>query len=85
MRTAAEVTGGRYVFLTNDSGIGDNHKEPTIPCYVVTTLDKAMRRMIDMELTGTDAQPAAADIVRTSGSPKDGTCTLGNGDIVTIL
>ena len=85
MRTAAEVTGGRYLFLTNDSGIGNSHKEPTVPCYVVTTLDKAMLRMIDMELTGTDSQPAASDIIRTSGDPKDGTCVLDGGDIVTVL
>jgi hypothetical protein len=85
MRTAAEVTGGRYLFLTNDSGIGGNHKEPTIPCYLVTTLNEAMRRMIDMELTGVDHQPAAADILRTSGDPKDGTCVLDGGQIVTVL
>ena len=46
MRTAAEITGGRYLFLTDDSGIGNAHKEPTVPCYVVTSLDKAMLRMI---------------------------------------
>jgi hypothetical protein len=85
MRTAAEVTGGRYLFLTNDSGIGNSHKEPTIPCYVVTTLDKAMKRMIDMELTGTDSPPTPADIIRTSGNPSGNTCTLSGGDIVTIL
>ena len=85
MRTAAEVTGGRYLFLTNDSGIGDDHKEPTIPCYLVTTLDKAMLRMIGMELTGKDDQPAAGDIIRTSGDPKDGTCVLASGQIVTVL
>jgi hypothetical protein len=85
MRAAAEVTGGRYLFLTNDSGIGNSHKEPTIPCYVVTTLDKAMYRMIGMELTGTDVPPTAGDIIRTSGDPKDGTCVLQSGDIVTVL
>jgi hypothetical protein len=85
MRTAAEVTGGRYLFLTNDSGIGNDHKEPTIPCYVVTTLDKAMYRMIGMELTGTDVPPAPADIIRISGNPTNGTCSLQSGDIVTIL
>ena len=85
MRTAAEVTGGRYLFLTNDSGIGNSHKEPTIPCYVVTTLDKAMKRMIDMELTGKDNQPAPADIVRTAGNPSNGTCILSGGDIVQVL
>jgi hypothetical protein len=85
MRTAAEVTGGRYLFITSDSGIGGAHKEPTIPCYTVTTLSKAMQRMIDMELLGTDAQPAPADVIRTTGNPQDGRCPLSNGQFVTIL
>jgi hypothetical protein len=85
MRAAAEVTGGRYIFLTNDSGIGGSHKEPTIPCYFVTTLSKAMNRMIDMELTGTDTPPAAADIIRTGGNPQNGICTLANNDQILAL
>jgi hypothetical protein len=85
MRTAAEVTGGRYLFLTNDSGIGFSHKEPTIPCYFVTSLNRAMYRMIDMELTGSDKPPAAADILRTGGDPQNGRCTLTNGQQVSIL
>ena len=39
MRSAAQITGGRYMFLTNDSGIGNDHAEPHIPCYSVTRLD----------------------------------------------
>ena len=35
MRTAAAVTGGAYVFLTDDSGIGYSHLEPTIGDYDV--------------------------------------------------
>jgi hypothetical protein len=85
MRTAAEVTGGRYLFLTNDSGVGNDHKEPTVPCYVVTSLDKAMLRMISMELTGTEIQPAPADVIRTSGDPHDGRCTLSDGQQVSAL
>jgi hypothetical protein len=85
MRSAAQVTGGRYLFLTNDSGVGGAHKEPTIPCYFVTALDKAMLRMIDMELLGTDAPPKATDIVRTTGGPANGQCTLSSGLAVTIL
>jgi hypothetical protein len=85
MREAAEVTGGRYTFLTNDSGIGGSHKEPTIPCYLVTTLDKAMSRMIDMELTGNDSKPAAADVIRTGGDPQNGRCTLSDGQQVQAL
>ena len=51
MRTAAEATGGRYLFLTSDSGIGGAHQEPTIPCYYVTTLNRAMPHGGE-ELTG---------------------------------
>jgi hypothetical protein len=85
MRTGAEVTGGRYLFLTNDSGIGNDHKAPTIPCYQVTSLDKAMLRMIAMELTGTEIEPAPADVIRTSGDPHDGTCVLSDGQQVCAL
>jgi hypothetical protein len=41
--------------------------------------------MIDMELTGTDVQPAAGDILRTSGNPVDGRCTLTSGQQVSVL
>jgi hypothetical protein len=85
MRLAAMVTGGRYLFLTNDSGIGNNHKEPTIPCYLVTTLQKAMQRMIQMELTGTRIEPSANEVIRTGGNPKDGRCELTGGEVVQVL
>jgi hypothetical protein len=85
MRLAAMVTGGRYLFLTNDSGIGGSHKEPTIPCYLVTTLQKAMQRMIQMELTGKSIEPPASDIIRTGGNPQNGQCQLQSGDIVQVL
>jgi hypothetical protein len=85
MRSAAQVTGGRYIFLTSDSGIGGAHKEPTIPCYLVTSLDRAMYRMIKMELTGTDSPPAATEVIRTGGDPMNGRCTLSNGQQVSLL
>jgi hypothetical protein len=85
MRLSALVTGGRYLFLTNDSGIGGDHKEPTIPCYVVTSLQKAMLRMIRMELTGAPLDPDTADVIRTSGDPHDGRCTLTDGEQVDLL
>jgi len=85
MRVAALVTGGRYLFLTDDSGIGNDHKEPLIPCYLVTTLQKAMLRMLSMEITGTRLDPAATDILRTGGNPHDGRCTLEGGQVVDLL
>jgi hypothetical protein len=85
MRTAAQVTGGRYLFLTDDSGIGGSHQEPTIPCYFVTALNRAMIRMAAMELTGTNIDVAPADVIRTSGNPTAGRCTLADGQQVTVL
>lgn len=85
MRTAAELTGGRYLFLTNDSGIGGDHQEPTLPCYVVTRLDHAMARMISMELGGTYLAPTAAEAIRTGGDPTDGRCRLPDGRVVQVF
>jgi hypothetical protein len=79
MRTAAQITLGRYLFLTNDSGVGGPHKEPSIPCYFVTKLDSAILRMIDIELTGAYHEPAPAEIIRTGGNPQNGACVLDSG------
>ena len=79
MRSAAEITGGRYLFLTDDSGVGGPHKTPEIPCYYVTRLEKALVRVISMELSGEYIGPDAADVLRVSGSASpDGTCAVEN-------
>jgi hypothetical protein len=85
MRTAAQLTGGRYLFLTNDSGVGGDHKEPRIPCYFVTHLDDALLRMVDIEMSGEYREPSASQIVRTGGDPKDGACTLDSGEQVVVF
>jgi hypothetical protein len=82
MRSAAQLTGGRYLFLTNDSGVGGSHKEPSIPCYFVTKLDKAILRMVDTEMTGNYGEPTGDDIIRTSGNPTNGSCDLESGETV---
>ncbi len=79
MRSAAQLTGGRYIFLTDDSGVGGAHKEPSIPCYFVTKLDRAILRMVDIEMTGQYREPIAADVLRTGGDPVDGSCQLASG------
>jgi hypothetical protein len=79
MRSAAQLTGGRYLFLTDDSGVGGAHKEPTIPCYYVTRLDDAILRMVDIELTGAYREPTKSEIIRTGGNPQAGECTLQAG------
>jgi hypothetical protein len=84
MRSVAQLTGGRYLFLTNDSGVGGDHKEPTLPCYFVTKLDRAILRMVDIELSGAYHEPSADEVLRTGGSPENGACTLESGRVVTI-
>jgi hypothetical protein len=49
MRTAAQITGGRYVFLTDDSGIGEGHEVPKIPCYQVQRLNDLMVRLVEVD------------------------------------
>jgi len=82
MRSAAQLTGGRYVFLTDDSGIGDSHKEPNIPCYFVTLLDDAVLRMVEIELTGIYREPHESEIIRVGGDPENGVCSLSSGEQV---
>lgn len=82
MRSAAQLTGGRYLFLTDDSGVGGTHKEPTIPCYYVTKLDRAILRMVDVALSGVYREPEPSEILRTGGDPQDGACELASGSEV---
>jgi hypothetical protein len=84
MRGTAQITGGRYLFLTDDSGIGNAHAEPHIPCYVVTALHGAMVRMVESEMTGTRPEPIASEVLRTVGAPVDGKCTLQDKSNVTL-
>jgi hypothetical protein len=86
MRSAAEITGGRYLFLTDDSGVGDPHKIPEIPCYFVTRLTKALVRAVSMELSGNYIGPDPADVIRVSGNPStNGTCPIDDGGTVQIF
>lgn len=84
MRASAQLTGGRYIFLTDDSGVGGAHKEPSIPCYFVTRLDSAILRMVDIEMSGVYREPSADEVIRASGDPQDGACTLESGKVVKI-
>lgn len=76
MRSAAQVTGGRYVFLTDDSGVGGAHLTPSVPCFFVTKLNQAILRMVDIEMTGTYREPSAGEIIRTGGDPQNGVCKV---------
>jgi hypothetical protein len=83
MRSAAQMTSGRYVFLTSDSGIGNSHAEPHIPCYSVTRLDHAIVRMIQVEMTGHAVEADNREVIRTVGQPNQaGKCQLASGMLV---
>ncbi len=81
MRSAAQITGGRYVFLTDDSGVGNAHITPSVPCFFVTKLDKAILRMVDIEMTGAYREPSADEIIRTGGDPESGVCAVDTGSV----
>jgi hypothetical protein len=69
MRTCAMLTGSQFLFLTDDSGVGEGHGEPHIPFYHVEKLDKLMVRMITSELSGKRLGVPMGDIIRTVGKP----------------
>jgi len=69
MRSTAQLTLGRYMFLTDDSGVGGGHKDPTVPCYYVTTLADAFLRVVDAGMTGEPVPVDKRHIVRTVGAP----------------
>lgn len=50
LRMMAAVTEGTYVFITNDSGIGGDHIEPTVGEYQVELLNDLMVRLLQKYL-----------------------------------
>lgn len=47
LRTMAFTTGGTYTFLTDDSGVGYGHIEPTVGAYNVEKLKDMMIRIVN--------------------------------------
>ena len=47
MRFMAVFTNGTYVFITNDSGIGNDHLKPSVGPYEVEYLNQLIVRLID--------------------------------------
>ncbi len=56
-REAAICTGGTFVFITDDSGIGNPHHDPELPNTVVEALNSLMVRLIVGYHTGEFADP----------------------------
>ena len=46
-RALAICTGGTYVFLTDDSGVGNSHLEPIVGDYTVESLHNVIVRIIN--------------------------------------
>lgn len=74
MRTAAMLTGAQYLFLTDDSGVGNPHAEPHIPCYTVEQLAPLMVRAVRSELSGHRVEAEPQFSIRTVGEGQAGIC-----------
>lgn len=74
MRQAAAMTSGRYLFLTDDSGVGLAHAEPDIACYRVTQLKTLLINVLKSELSGIRHEAAQKQIVREVGAYRRGVC-----------
>jgi hypothetical protein len=74
MRAAAMLTGGQYLFLTDDSGVGNPHAEPHIPCYTVEQLAPLMVRAVRSELSGRRVEAEEQFTIRTVGKGQSGVC-----------
>ena len=74
MRSAALLTGAQYLFLTDDSGVGNPHAEPHIPCYTVEQLAPLMVRAVRSELSGKRVEAEERFTIRTVGKGQAGVC-----------
>ena len=76
MRAMAAVTQSRYIFLTDDSGVGNPHAEPDVDCYIVTRLDTMVKRVLSSLISGNRVEPSDAEIIRSVGEYNRGVCEL---------
>ncbi|MBP5230949.1 MAG: VWA domain-containing protein, partial [Clostridia bacterium] len=76
MRSVAASTGGVYVFLTNHSGVGGDHKDPNVDQYAVEKLNDLMVKIILSYWNGTPIE----DPQKTEESGETGE-TSETGDI----
>lgn len=81
MRGLSQLTNARYLFLTDDSGIGLPHAEPTVDCYVVTRLDQLVERVLVSLITGQRVEPEGEDVIRTVGNYRSGVCAIDQEDV----
>jgi len=77
MRATALLTGGKYIFLTDDSGVGLPHAAPKHPCYEVEKLKDIIVREIKDRIAGSRSFPIASSIIRHGGDRSAGLCRTG--------
>lgn len=73
MRSAAFLTLGRYLFLTDHSGVGNPHAKPHANQFAVERLDALLIRMIASELAGRELLPSeniATDLDVSANQPR---------------
>ena len=80
MRGMSALTQSRYLFLTDDSGVGNAHAAPAIDCYLVTRLDGMIRRVLDSQISGRRIEPERQEIIRSVGQYDAGKCVLPRGN-----
>jgi hypothetical protein len=76
MRAMAAATQSRYIFLTDDSGIGNPHAPPAVDCYLVTRLNALIRRVLDAQISGRRVEPGDQEVIRAVGTYDHGRCVL---------
>lgn len=74
MRQASVLSNGRYMFLTDDSGVGNSHAEPNIACYQVSKLKDLLVRVLQSELSGHRKEVPDSAVIREVGNYKNGQC-----------
>lgn len=57
MREAAIYTGGTFIFVTDDSGIGGSHHDPSLPNTTIELLNSLMVRLVNGYHTGDFEDP----------------------------
>jgi len=57
MRSMALATNGTYIFLTDDSGIGESHIKPTTDEFKVELLNDVLKRIIRQMCFASDCNP----------------------------
>ncbi len=63
LRSMALATNGTYTFLTNNSGIGNNHIEPTTDKYEVELLNNLLQKIISQFLYAKDCTKEETELV----------------------